>query len=120
MPFNMDKPLNFPYPQPMPQEAAVNKSISRGLISPRSASVLLIVIIAALARVHPIARADYTGSASTVSPDNNIQSAATEILGNGGGSGAFLYKGGGNAVDAAVAAALAACVINPGNASLGG
>src|SRR6185369_149641 len=49
-----------------------------------------------------------------------IQSAAMEILANGGGTGTFIYKGGGNAVDAAVAAALAACVVNPGNCSLGG
>src|SRR6185295_17475601 len=41
-------------------------------------------------------------------------------LGNGGGGGSFIYKGGGNAVDAAVAAALSACVVNPGNCSLGG
>ena len=104
----------------MPQEAAVNNPTSRGLASPRAAFILMMAVIAAFMGVSPLARADYTGSASTVSPDNNIQSAATEILGNGGGSGAFVYKGGGNAVDAAVAAALAACVINPGNASLGG
>jgi gamma-glutamyltranspeptidase/glutathione hydrolase len=54
------------------------------------------------------------------SPNSSVQSAAIEILGNGGGTGAFIYKGGGNAVDAVVAAALAACVVNPGNCSLGG
>jgi gamma-glutamyltranspeptidase/glutathione hydrolase len=43
-----------------------------------------------------------------------------EILGTGGGAASFTYKGGGNAIDAAVAAALSACVVNPGNCSLGG
>src|ERR1041385_8729739 len=64
--------------------------------------------------------ANYIGSISVVSPNSSIQSAGLEILGNGGGSGGFVYKGGGNAVDAAVAAALSACVVNPGNCSLGG
>src|SRR5258706_8416916 len=104
----------------MPQVMALNTANARGLSSRKLAIVLLSAMVVAFAGVPTGARADYTGSASTVSPDNNIQSAATEILGNGGGSGAFVYKGGGNAVDAAVAAALAACVINPGNASLGG
>ena len=83
-------------------------------------TVLLSWSIAALAGGGPGARADYLGSVSTVSANSSVESAATEILGNGGGTGAFHYKGGGNAVDAAVAAALAACVVNPGNASLGG
>src|SRR5206468_9738236 len=66
------------------------------------------------------AHAQYAGSASVASPNSSVQSAALEILGNGGGAGNFIYKGGGNAVDAVVAAALAACVVNPGNCSLGG
>ncbi len=49
-----------------------------------------------------------------------ILSAGTEILGAGGGSGSFTYKGGGNAVDAAVAAMLTACVMSPQACSLGG
>ncbi|MEO5803984.1 MAG: gamma-glutamyltransferase [Verrucomicrobiota bacterium] len=82
--------------------------------------VLLSATAAALGWAHMIARADYVGSVSTVSANSSVHLAATEILGAGGGSGVFSYKGGGNAVDAAVAAALAACVVNPGNASLGG
>lgn len=54
------------------------------------------------------------------SANSSIQSAGTEILGSGGGNGSFIYKGGGNAVDAVVAAGLAACVVNAGNCSLGG
>ena len=65
-------------------------------------------------------RGAYVGLVTTASADSSISSAGTEILGSGGGSGLFIYKGGGNAVDAIVATALAACVINPGNASLGG
>src|SRR6478609_10681709 len=61
----------------------------------------------------------YSGSVSATGP-TAIQAAGTEILGAGGGSGSYLYKGGGNAVDAAVAAALVACVVNTGNCSLGG
>src|SRR5438046_2338457 len=77
-------------------------------------------MVAALAGVHSAALAAYVGSASVASPNSSVQSAATEILGNGGGSGTFIYKGGGNAVDAIVAAGLTACVVNPGNCSLGG
>src|SRR5439155_14107539 len=78
------------------------------------------LILAALASFPTASCAAYVGSASVASPNSSIQSAAMEILGNGGGNGAFIYKGGGNAVDAVVAAALSACVVNPGNCSLGG
>jgi gamma-glutamyltranspeptidase len=66
------------------------------------------------------ARADYIGSASVVSQIPAIQTAALNILGDGGGFGSFQFQGGGNAVDAAVAAALVSCVVNTGNSSLGG
>ncbi len=89
------------------------------LLCKKSAVGFLTGIFVAFAGVTTI-RADYIGSVSTVSPNSSVDSAASEILGSGGGSGAFMYKGGGNAVDAAVAAALAACVVNPGNCSLGG
>ncbi len=69
---------------------------------------------------HQSAFAAYVGSASAASPNPTIESAALEVLGSGGGTGAFIYKGGGNAVDAAVAAALSACVVNVANCSLGG
>src|SRR5439155_2752050 len=75
---------------------------------------------AALAGIPTTARTAYVGSGKTAPVNSSVQAAATEILGNGGGAGAFTYKGSGNAVDAAVAAALAACVVNPGNCSLGG
>ncbi len=87
---------------------------------PRKFAALLIAIIVAALAVATIARADYSGSANVTSPNTFILPVATEILGDGGGSGSFIYKGGGNAVDAAVATALAACVVNPANASLGG
>lgn len=77
-------------------------------------------VVAAFAAFQNTVDAEYVGSVSTVSPNSSVQSAAFEILGNGGGAGSFIYKGDGNAIDAAVAAALAACVVNPGNASLGG
>src|SRR6185436_12322461 len=77
-------------------------------------------ILAVVAGVCLQTRAAYVGSASVVGLNPATQSAATEILGSGGGNGSFVYKGGGNAVDAVVAAALAACVVNPGNCSLGG
>jgi gamma-glutamyltranspeptidase/glutathione hydrolase len=64
--------------------------------------------------------APYVGSTSVNGHIISIESAGNEVLGNGGGSGTFSYKGGGNAVDALVAAALAACVVNSGNCSLGG
>jgi gamma-glutamyltranspeptidase/glutathione hydrolase len=64
--------------------------------------------------------AAYVGSASSGTAPSSIQATALEIMGSGGGTGAFVYKGGGNAVDAAVAAALTACVVNTGNCSLGG
>jgi gamma-glutamyltranspeptidase len=64
--------------------------------------------------------ADYVGGAQVASVNSAEQSTALEILGKGGGSGSFLYKGGGNAVDAVVAAGLTACVVNSGNCSLGG
>ena len=67
-----------------------------------------------------MASAAYTGSVSVVPVTASVQSAGTEILGNGGGATNFVYKGGGNAVDAAVAASLSACVIIPGSCSLGG
>lgn len=66
-----------------------------------------------------VARGEYVGSVSQTGP-SSIKATALEILGDGGGAGEFVYKGGGNAVDAAVAAALAACVVNTGNCSLGG
>jgi gamma-glutamyltranspeptidase len=80
-------------------------------LSPR---LLLLLFLFALT-----ARAEYIGSVSG-SGTSPIQSAALEILGNGGGSGSFTYKGGGNAIDAAVASMLAACVISPDACSLGG
>src|SRR5262245_53145159 len=72
-----------------------------------------------MARLGAAGAESYIGSASVVGPVP-IQSAALDVLGSGGGSGSFVYKGGGNAVDAVVAAALTACVVNPGNCSLGG
>ena len=51
-----------------------------------------------------MASAAYTGSVSVVPVTASVQSAGTEILGDGGGATNFIYKGGGNAVDAAVAA----------------
>jgi gamma-glutamyltranspeptidase len=90
------------------------------LVSLRTPILLLAAVAVALAGLPTWALADYVGSVSTVRANSSIQSAGTEVLGNGGGSGSFAYKGGGNAVDAAVAAALAACVVNPGNCSLGG
>lgn len=77
------------------------------------------LLVLALFGVPPFGHAEYVGSASG-SGAAPIQSAALEILGNGGGSGQFTYKGGGNAVDAATAAMLVACVISPGACSLGG
>jgi gamma-glutamyltranspeptidase/glutathione hydrolase len=77
-------------------------------------------MIAALAALKTAIGASYVGSASVAGPNAPVQSAAMEILGSGGGGGSFSYKGGGNAIDAAVAAALAGCVVNPGNGSLGG
>jgi gamma-glutamyltranspeptidase len=63
--------------------------------------------------------ATYTGSvAGPTSP--TISSAGSEILANGGGGGLFTYKGGGNAIDAAVATALTACIVSPQACSLGG
>src|SRR4051794_24070096 len=64
--------------------------------------------------------AEYVGSVQTASPNTAESSAGMEILGNGGGSGLFTYKGGGNAIDAVVAAGLTACMVNSGNCSLGG
>ena len=82
--------------------------------------IALLAVLLASAGMHTEAFAQYVGSASASSANPTIQSAALEILGNGGGAGTFNYKGGGNAIDAAVAAALAACVVDPGNCSLGG
>ena len=81
--------------------------------------VRLRVIVVLLLGLLPLARAEYIGSVTGTGPAS-VQAVAFEILGNGGGSGAFTYKGGGNAVDAAVASMLAACVITPGACSLGG
>ena len=80
---------------------------------------LLAVAVLALLLCGLRTSAQYVGSATTTSPTANVLNTATEILGSGGGSGTFSYKGGGNAVDAAVATALSACVVNPANASLG-
>jgi gamma-glutamyltranspeptidase len=85
-----------------------------------SSSVLRTVFFATvLFRFHAAEAAGYMGSVSATGP-TAIQSAGLDILGIGGGSGDFLYKGGGNAVDAVVAAGLTACVVNSGNCSLGG
>ena len=92
----------------------------RSLASRTLGPVLLTATIFLPSAFLPTARAAYVGSPNTVPANTSIQSAATEILGAGGGAGIFTYKGGGNAIDAAVAAALSACVINPGNCSLGG
>src|SRR5947207_4164515 len=97
-----------------PSASAVNTVEKKFLL------LLLTSILPALPGVPVTARAAYVGSASVASSNSSIQSAATDILGSGGGTGMFTYKGGGNAVDAVVAAALAACVVNPGNCSLGG
>jgi gamma-glutamyltranspeptidase/glutathione hydrolase len=94
--------------------------VTRNIFSRKLSIILLCIIATTLACIHTTARAEYVGSVAVASPNTSVQSAAMEILGSGGGTGSFTYKGGGNAVDAAVAAALAACVVNPGNCSLGG
>ena len=78
------------------------------------------LLAAVLACVLTPARAEYVGSVNGPGQGTPSWSSATEILGSGGGAGAFTYKGGGNAVDAAVAGALAACVASPQACSLGG
>lgn len=80
--------------------------------------LLLFLVLASMCFPAP-SRAEYNGSVSGTGA-TSIDSAAREILGTGGGVGSFIYKGGGNAVDAAAAAMLAACVITPANCSLGG
>src|SRR5436190_17512517 len=82
--------------------------------------VVFPIVLLLFASIRASVLAAYTGTVSTVSAHASVQAAGLEILGNGGGAGTFQYKGSGNAVDAAVAAALVACVVNPGNASLGG
>src|SRR4051794_33708839 len=78
-----------------------------------------VVLAAAFGRSDVASAGTYVGAVSQTGPPT-IQTAGLEILGSGGGSGSYFYKGGGNAVDAAVAAALVACVVNTGNCSLGG
>ncbi len=80
--------------------------------------LLLFLVLASMCFPAP-SRAEYSGAVSGTGA-TSIDSAARDILGNGGGAGSFIYKGGGNAVDAAAAAMLAACVITPANCSLGG
>jgi gamma-glutamyltranspeptidase/glutathione hydrolase len=104
----------------MARETVWNEANAQRLCSQKLANVLVAAVVAGLAGVPTAAQPAYVGSASVAGQNSSIQSAATEILANGGGTNIFTYKGGGNAIDAAVAAALAACVVNPGNCSLGG
>src|SRR2546423_15640380 len=99
----------------MPREAASNKANARGLSSRKAAISLLSTMVVALAGVPTESRAAYVGSASSVSSDSSVQSAATEILGSGGGPGPVLHKGGGHAGCARGAPAAAPCGGNPGN-----
>src|ERR1051326_6440227 len=85
-----------------------------------SQGVLRMSLLAgAISQFHAVRAAGYVGSVNSAGPVA-MQAAGLDVLGNGGGNGDFVYKGGGNAVDAIVAAGLTACVVNSGNCSLGG
>ncbi|MDB6057638.1 MAG: Immunoglobulin I-set domain protein [Verrucomicrobiales bacterium] len=86
----------------------------------RSFGVFVCTVALAFAGIQSSVRAEYTGSVQGPGQGTVSWSSGMDVLGAGGGSGQFTYKGGGNAVDAAVAGALAACINSPQQCSLGG